>query len=168
VYTLEHEWFNTLEEFIEWEIKTNKGSSTTFRKETLIDIFKECYPNEKVKSTMTKGDMLSEILKKKSLLDIYEEYKYDAFGIKPYNWIEKFGLTPSYRKKMEKEEFLLHVMYYSYEKVFTGTYANVPYYRAEDYFNHTEEEDEKWKEDNIRGYKKRKENLTKEGCNHDF
>lgn len=157
---MEYEWFNTLEEFIEWEIKANKGSSTTFRKETLIDIFKECYPEEKVKNTMTKEAMLNEILKKKSLLDIYEEYKYDTFGIKPYHWIEKFGLTPSHRKKMEKEGYLLHVMCYSYEKVFTGTYANVPYYRAEDYFNYTVDEVEKWKEDNIRGYKKRKEQVS--------
>lgn len=152
---MEYEWFNTLEEFVEWELKVNKGSDTRFTKHVIMEIYQEVYPDKKVPSQATKEQLIDEILKKKSLLEIYEEHKQD-FGIKPSKWIAKFNLTPSQRKKMEKEGFLLHVSYYNYEKVFTGTYADVPYYRAEDYFRHTVEEVERWKEENIRGYRSRK------------
>ena len=154
--TSEYEWFDTLEDFVKWELRVNKGSNTRFTRDAIIDMFKELYPDIEVKSSMTKDYLIDEILKVKSPQEIYNEHK-DEFGIKPSKWIRKFGLTPHQRKKMEQEGYLLHVAYYSYEKVFTGTYANVPYYRAKDYFNHTAEEVEAWKEANIRGYKKRKE-----------
>lgn len=152
---MESKWFNTLEEFVKWELRVNKGSDTRFTKDFILEIYKDLYPEEKIKSNITKDFLIDEILKKRTLLEIYNDYK-DEFGIKPSKWIEKFNLSPSQRKKMEKEGYLLHVVYYNYEKVFTGTYANVGYYRAEDYFNYTPEEVEKWKEENIRGYKKRK------------
>lgn len=159
---MEYEWFNTLEEFVEWELRSNKGSDTRFTKDVVLKIYKELYPDAEVKINITKDFMIDEILKKRSSIDIYEEYKEQSFGIKPSKWINKFVLTPGQCKKMEKEGYLLHVVYYNYEKVFTGTYADVSYYRAEDYFNHTLEEVEKWKENNIRGYIKRKNDRVKE------
>lgn len=152
---MEYKWFNTLEEFVEWELRANKGSDTRFTKDVILEMYKELYPKGKIKSNLTKDFMIDEILKKRTLLDIYNQYRDSEFGIKPSRWIYKFKLNPSQRKKMEKEDYLLHVVYYNYEKVFTGTYADVPYYRAEDYFKYSPEEVEKWKEENIRGYKKK-------------
>jgi len=152
---MEYEWFQTLDEFVEWELRVNKGSDTLFTKDVIKNMYTEIYPDQKIPSHATKDYLIDEILKVKSLLSIYEEYK-EKFGIKSSKWIQKFNLTPSQRKKMEKEKFLLHVVYYNHEKVFTGTYADVAYYRAEDYFCYTVEEVEKWKEENIRGYHNRK------------
>lgn len=127
---MEREWFQTLEEFVEWELRANKGSDTRFTKEKIAKMYKEVFPDRSIKSNATKEFLIDEILKVKSLLDIYEE-------------------------------LLLHIVYHNYEKVFTGTYANVPYYRAEDYFHYTVEEVEQWKEENIRGYKNRKMKVDK-------
>lgn len=163
---MKYEWFNTLEEFVEWELRANKGTHTIFTKDKIEVMYKELYGEDSVNNSintngLTKEYMIDEILKKKSLIEIYNEHE-NMFGIKPSKWVDKFGLTKSQREKMEKEEYLFHVVYYKYEKVFTGTYTNVKYYRARDYFEHSVEEVEKWKEDNIRGYKKRKEREKRE------
>ncbi|WP_160688286.1 hypothetical protein [Clostridium sp. C2-6-12] len=158
---MNYKWFNTLDEFVEWEMRVNKGSKTQITRDVIISMYKELYPNSVVKNSTTKDFMIDEILKKKSLKEIYEERKEFDFGIKPYHWKCKFKLSSSQMKKMIEKGYLLHEVYSVYEKVFTGTYANVSYYKAEDYFNTKIDEVEKWKEDNIRGYKKRKYNTLK-------
>lgn len=150
------EWFKTLEEFVYWELTVNKGSHTQITKKDMAALFNNVYPDIKVTAEMSKQYMLDEILKKYSLTEIYDMHP-EKFGIKPSIWKYKFNLTDSQRKKMEKEGYLLFPAYTSYERVFTGTYADVQYYQAKSYFTYTLEEVEKWKEENIRGYKKRKE-----------
>jgi hypothetical protein len=149
---MKYDWFNSLEDFINWDIRANKGTQTYFTRNRIETLYKELYPDTSIKTTFTKDYMIDEIIKKKSLLEIYNEYKEVTFGIKPSKWIDKFNLTSHQRKKMEGQGYLLHVVYYNYEKVFTGTYASVPYYRAEDYFSHTIDDVERWKQENIRGY----------------
>ncbi|MDP4094882.1 MAG: hypothetical protein Q8920_16170 [Bacillota bacterium] len=152
---MENKWFEILGEYVEWEMRANKGTHTKFSVNHVAEMYKKVYGEENYKNYFSKSFMIDELLKKKSLLEIYEENKDRAFGIKPGKWIEKFNLTKGQMEAMVKKGYLLHPVYKVYEKVFTGTYANVQYYRGEDYFNHTPEEVEAWKMENIRGYKKR-------------
>ena len=158
---MQYKWFDTLEDFVIWELKANKGSDKNqFLKSKIEEMFLTLYPDIKT-SGLTKDYMVDEILKKKSYLEIYNEFKDEKFGIKPSKWRDKFNITASQMKKMVNDGYLLNPTYTNHEKVFTGTYSDVQYYRAEDYFNYTAEEVEIWKEENIRGYKTRKEKLQK-------
>lgn len=91
-----------------------------------------------------------------SWAEFYIRWKHCTFGIHPTDVEEKFKLNKSQRKKMEQTGFL-KVSYTVNTKVFTNTYASVPYYDAEQYFLLTVQEVEDWKVANIRGYKNRKE-----------
>lgn len=148
------EWFNNLEDLIRWEMAVNKGANTSFTKGYLVKIC-EKYCLNSFSEKMTKSEMTEEIIKKVGIERLYNDYKNEAFGIKLGKWKNKFNLTPSQLDKMAKCGFIKFA-YKKHEKVFTGTYADVKYFEAKEYFDYTVEQVEKWKEDNIRGYKKRK------------
>lgn len=86
--------------------------------------------------------------------EFYVRWKHCTFGIHPTAVEEKFNLNKRQRKKMEQTGFF-KIAYKVKTKVFTNTYADVPYYDAEQYFLLTVEEVEAWKLENIRGYKNR-------------
>lgn len=87
--------------------------------------------------------------------EFYVRWKHCTFGIHPSMIEKKFNINKTQRKKMEQLGFL-KVAYKINTKVFTNTYADVPYYDAEQYFLLTLDEVEAWKIKNIRGYRKRK------------
>ena len=93
--------------------------------------------------------------------EFYVRWKHCTFGIHPSLVEEKFKLNKTQRKKMEELGFL-QVAYKIRAKVYTNTYANVPYYNAEQFYTLTLDEVEAWKMENIQGYKKRKEKLAQE------
>lgn len=91
---------------------------------------------------------------------IFDRFKGKAFGLEPSYYTDAFKLSAPHRKKMGEAGFL-KINYTVNTKVFTGTYADVPYYDPEQFFTLTAEDIERWKDDNIRGYKKRKERELK-------
>lgn len=147
---------DNFEDYVFEEMVANKGTDTFFDLPRLSNLYIDLF-GEKPSYKLKKYDIVKAILEVKSPEDMYNEYKDRAFGLKRLDWMKKFGLTAHQMKKMVEQEFLLIPGFKREEKVFTGTYAEVQYYEAKNYFNYTVEEVEEWKMNNIRGYKKKKE-----------
>lgn len=106
-----------------------------------------------IKSRDTKDIVIDKLLKHGITWgDFYNKYKHVAYGIHPSVFNDKFNVTKYQREKMVKTG-LIEIMYYQNDKLMPGIYSDVPYYSAEQYFSLKVEDIEKWKQENIRGYK---------------
>lgn len=138
-------------------IKANIYYSDTYVGINKEELFSLCEEKQidLPKKSIKKMDLINYLVENGvSWSEFYVRWKHCTFGIHPRQVEEKFNLNKNQRKKMEDLGFL-KVAYKVTTKVFTGTYADVPYYDAEQYFLLTQEEVEEWKCENIRGYKKR-------------
>ncbi len=111
--------------------------------------------NIEIKSKDTKDIVIDKLLKHGvTWIDFYNKFKHAAYGIHPSVFNDKFNVTKYQREKMVKTGFI-EIMYYQYNKLMPGIYSDVPYYSAEQYFSLKVEDVEKWKQENIRGYKEK-------------
>lgn len=138
-------------------IQDNIEYSDTYTGINKEELFKLC--QEKGLKVPPKKMVKSDIIKYLnengvSWSEFYARWKHCTFGIHPTLVEKKFNLNKRQRKKMEESGFL-RIAYKVKTKVFTNTYADVPYYDAERYYTLTMEDTEEWKVNNIRGYKKK-------------
>ena len=106
-----------------------------------------------IKRKDTKENVINKLLQHGiTWMDFYNKYKHAAYGIHPATFNNKFNVTKYQREKMVKTSFI-EIMYYQYDKIMPGIHSDVPYYSAEQYFSLNIEDLEKWKKENIRGYK---------------
>jgi hypothetical protein len=149
--------YKNLDNFIEDQIQHSDTYSGVNREE-LFNLCEELGIKSPPKKTL-KMDLVYYLIENGvTWRQLYDRYKSYAFGIHPSYVEEKFNLNKSQRKKMEDLGFL-EVAYKVRTKVFTATYADVSYYSAEQFFNLTIEDVEKWKCENIRGYRKKVEQV---------
>lgn len=140
-------YHNTFDKLIESDC-THTGR---VYKDDLIKYCKEL--NIKVENSDTKYYLYKKIREKKSNYKIYLRFRDFACGIPSHWYQERFGITKTQRKKMIEKGFI-KIRYSINTKIFTNTYADVPYADAYQFFNQmTQEKIDTWRRENIRGFK---------------
>ena len=87
-----------------------------------------------------------------NFIDFYNRFKYKAYGIHPSRFSNKFKVNNYQRRKMIDTEFI-NVAYYKDEEIFPGRVEKVPFFNPEWYFNTNFNDIEKWRAENIKGYR---------------
>lgn len=146
-------YYNSFDELVEQECKW-RGTKWKGRvyKTDLIDYCKEL--GIKVNYKDDKTALYDKLIKRTTHYKIYLRFRGGALGVPSHWYEEKFGVTKSQRKKMIDSGFI-KIRYTVDTKVFTNTYADVPYADAHQFFViMTQEKIDSWREKNIRGFKK--------------
>lgn len=143
---------NSFNEFIEeCCISIDYNNKSRLDKECLINYCKEL--GIQVKSKDLKTDLYNKLMEKTTPYKIYLKFRDCAFGIPSHMYEKKFELKKTQRKKMLACGFL-KIRYKVDTKVFTNTYADVPYCDAKQFFELTQVDIDTWREKNIKGFKK--------------
>ncbi|MGL4742294.1 MAG: hypothetical protein ACRC41_16120 [Sarcina sp.] len=106
------------------------------------------------KKTELKNNLYEMLMKHTTHYKLYMRFRDSAFGVPSHWYEEKFGINKSQRKKMLDTGFI-KIRYSIEAKVFTGTYADVPYVDAHQFYHMTQDKIDAWREKNIRGFKRK-------------